>query len=105
MSGGDFVLPKIGGAFVRGAFVRGAFVRGAFVRGGFCPGGFCPGGILSWTLLHLLPAEDRIMFKIPFNRTTLKVSVSSTYTRKTRLPVSRWSSQRSAGHSDEQLHR
>ena len=28
MSGGDFVLPKIGGAFV---------------RGGFCPGGFCPG--------------------------------------------------------------
>src|SRR6218665_589012 len=29
MSGGDFVLPKIGGAFVRG--------------------GFCPGGILSWT--------------------------------------------------------
>jgi len=34
MSGGDFVLPKIGGVFVRGAFVR---------------GGFCPGGILSWT--------------------------------------------------------
>ena len=34
MSGGDFVLSKIGGAFV---------------RGGFCPGEFCPGGILSWT--------------------------------------------------------
>src|SRR6218665_3798661 len=33
MSGGDFVLPKIGRAFVRGAFVR-----GAFVWGGFCPG-------------------------------------------------------------------
>src|SRR6218665_2318694 len=28
MSGGDFVLPKIGGAFV----------RGDFVQGGFCPG-------------------------------------------------------------------
>src|SRR6218665_1931192 len=40
MSGGDFVLPKIGGAFV----------RGGFCPGGFCPGGFCPGGILSWTL-------------------------------------------------------
>src|SRR6218665_2367755 len=32
MSGGDFVLPKIGGAFV---------------RGGFCPGGILSGGILS----------------------------------------------------------
>jgi len=31
MSGGDFVLPKIGGGFVRGAFVRGTFVRGDFV--------------------------------------------------------------------------
>jgi len=35
MSGGDFVLPKIG-----------VFV---LCPGGFCPGGFCPGGILSWT--------------------------------------------------------
>jgi len=33
MSGGDFVLSKIGGAFVRGAFVRGNFVQGEF-----CPG-------------------------------------------------------------------
>jgi len=34
ISGGDFVLPKIGGVFVLMGFVR---------------EGFCPGGLLSWT--------------------------------------------------------
>ena len=48
MSGGDFVLPKIGGAFV----------RGGFCPGGFCPGGFCPGGILSWTRRQQAPTQQ-----------------------------------------------
>ena len=39
MSGGDFVLPKIGGAFVRGGFCPGGILSGGdFVQGGFCPG-------------------------------------------------------------------
>ena len=39
MSGGDFVLPKIGGAFVRGGFCPGGLLSGGdFVQGGFCPG-------------------------------------------------------------------
>jgi len=39
MSGGDFVLPKIGGAFV----------RGDFVQGGFCPGlGFPVTEVVTW---------------------------------------------------------
>ena len=59
MSGGFFVLPKIGGVFVLGGFCPQGFVRGAFVQGSFSPGLVLLPYFDHDALMHVLDASGK----------------------------------------------